>query len=699
MTTVLRTTGMMIVLVSAFAFGQLSGTKTVGAAGDYPTLAAAIAALNASGVNGATTFSLIDNSYSETGANLLIKVTTNAPTATNTVTFKPAIGISPVVTVTGCSSSAGSNLYCGFTDSCTSYLTIDGSNSVGGTSRDLTFTLNDATNGRTFFNIYGNCDFITIKNAKFLATAYYSTPSAGSPTMTLSVIGQSTGVADNLTIDNNQIADASVSALYGITVQGYSTGSVACTNVITKANLVTSQWRGIHYFWVASTGNTSEIFGNQVSTLAPNIGFNTWAIFLRTCGGTLNIYNNKFVTIKNNTNTSSSVLYGIQTSTAVAGGVVNIYNNFFGDFYCMTATGAGASILSFGDAGTYNVYHNTILVSPINNVATTVAAVKTSSTGNLTLKNNIIVNSYNIAAAYGIYWGSSGTLVSNYNNISIPTASGKVGNFSTTDAQTLAAWQSASSNDANSKSVAVTFASSTDLHLASGSIGDLNLAGVSGLGITTDIDGDSRYAAFPYMGADEVVASPLPVELTSFTGKSHTGIVELAWTTANEIDNYGFEIERREKQLSASAPWQRAGFIEGNGTSNAPKNYAFVDKNIATGTYSYRLKQIDRNGSFKYSSQIEIAVNGEATTYALSGNYPNPFNPNTIITFQLPHAVHVSLKVYDVLGKEVATLVNEVQNVGNHAVSFDASGLPSGVYMCTLQAGSFTETKKMILMK
>ena len=86
-------------------------------------------------------------------------------------------------------------------------------------------------------------------------------------------------------------------------------------------------------------------------------------------------------------------------------------------------------------------------------------------------------------------------------------------------------------------------------------------------------------------------------------------------------------------------------------------------------------------------------------TYALSGNYPNPFNPNTIITFKLPHAVHVSLKVYDVLGKEVATLVNEVRNVGNHAVSFDASGLPSGVYLCTLQAGSFTETKKMILMK
>jgi len=698
MTTVLRSAGVMIVLVSAIAFGQLSGTKTVGATGDYPTLAAAIADLNTNGVNGATTFSLIDNSYAETGASLIIKVTTNAPTATNTVTIKPAVGVSPVVTVTGCSSSTGSNLYCGFTDSCTSYITIDGSNAVSGTSRDLTFTLNDAANGRTFFNFYGNCDFITIKNTKIIATAYYASPSAGSPTTALNVLGQSSGVADNLTIENNQIGDASVNALYGITVQGYTTTPVACTNVSTKNNVINCQWRGIHYYYGASTGNTSEISGNQVSVLAPNTGFNTFGVFLRTCGGTINVAGNKFVTIKINTNTSSSVLYGIQTTTAASGLVVNIYNNFFGDFYCLTAVGAGAYALYLNDAATYNVYHNTISLSPVNNITTTIAGVRSLSSGNLTLKNNIIINGYNIATSYGIYWGSSGTLVSNYNDIVVP-GSGKVGNFSTADQATLSAWQSASSNDANSQSTAVTFVSGTDLHLSGGSIGDMNLKGVSGLGITTDIDADPRVASGPYMGADENVGSPLPVELTSFAGSVKNGSIELTWTTATETNNESFVVERSSLKDAGARSWVNVGTVQGAGTKYSPTRYIFTDKPSQMGSFAYRLKQIDRDGAVKYSSEIQIAAVSAVRAYALLGNYPNPFNPTTSITFELPTASHVLLSVYDLLGKEVGTLVNGVKESGRHVVSFDASVLPSGIYIYTIRAGGFVQTRKMLLMK
>ncbi|MFZ4619541.1 MAG: InlB B-repeat-containing protein [Bacteroidota bacterium] len=192
-------------------------------------------------------------------------------------------------------------------------------------------------------------------------------------------------------------------------------------------------------------------------------------------------------------------------------------------------------------------------------------------------------------------------------------------------------------------------------------------------------------------------SAPLPVELVSFTAALTNTMVELKWNTATEINNYGFAIERRVTGNSLLA-WTKIGFIEGAGTSNAPRSYSYVD-NAPNGTVAYRLKQIDRDGKFNYSGDVEVTVNNTPLVFGLSQNYPNPFNPSTTIAYQLPAAGHVMLKVYDMIGREVASLVNEVKNAGSYVVQFDASTYASGIYFSKLQSGDKMQIKKMMLLK
>ncbi len=188
---------------------------------------------------------------------------------------------------------------------------------------------------------------------------------------------------------------------------------------------------------------------------------------------------------------------------------------------------------------------------------------------------------------------------------------------------------------------------------------------------------------------------PVPVELTSFTGVQNGSTITLNWNTATELNNRGFDVERTEMNQNN---WQRVGFVQGNGTSTNPHAYTFADKNLNAGSYSYRLKQVDNDGSYKYINLSE-SFTIEPGDYSLSQNYPNPFNPTTVIKYSVPEKNQVTIKIYNVLGSQVATLVNEVKPAGNYEVSFNASELSSGVYYYTISAGKFTSTKKMILMK
>ena len=191
------------------------------------------------------------------------------------------------------------------------------------------------------------------------------------------------------------------------------------------------------------------------------------------------------------------------------------------------------------------------------------------------------------------------------------------------------------------------------------------------------------------------ISSTVPVELASFTSAvTSTGIV-LDWTTATETNNQGFDIERSTDGTTFS----NIGNVPGNGTSTEVHRYSFVDNSGFAGNAAYyRLKQIDFDGSFTYSSVINVLVNG-VKEFKLTQNYPNPFNPSTKIAYSVPVSGNVSMVIYDNLGEEVATLVNENKAAGTYNVEFDASSLPSGIYFYSLTSGNFTETKKMILLK
>ncbi|MDO8550213.1 MAG: T9SS type A sorting domain-containing protein, partial [Ignavibacteria bacterium] len=167
-----------------------------------------------------------------------------------------------------------------------------------------------------------------------------------------------------------------------------------------------------------------------------------------------------------------------------------------------------------------------------------------------------------------------------------------------------------------------------------------------------------------------------------------------SWTTATELNNSGFEIERKLENTN----WNKVTFVNGNGTTSSEKKYSYFDGNLTPGKYLYRLKQIDFDGSFEYSNIVE--VNFEAPSkFELSQNYPNPFNPSTTISFSLPKASHVSLKVYNALGQEIAVLVNGIKEAGNHKIDFNPSNLNSGIYFYKLEAGNITQVKKMTLIK
>ena len=186
----------------------------------------------------------------------------------------------------------------------------------------------------------------------------------------------------------------------------------------------------------------------------------------------------------------------------------------------------------------------------------------------------------------------------------------------------------------------------------------------------------------------------VPVELTSFTAKESNGSVILNWSTATETNNSGFEVQRKD----ITSDFAAIGFVPGYGTTTENKTYSFVDGNLASGNYTYRLKQIDFDGSFSFSDEVNVDVKNPAQ-FELSQNYPNPFNPSTTISFTIPQSSMVSLKVFNVLGQEMKTLVSQNLEAGQHSITFEASDLNSGIYFYKLEAGNFVDVRKMTLLK
>ncbi len=189
----------------------------------------------------------------------------------------------------------------------------------------------------------------------------------------------------------------------------------------------------------------------------------------------------------------------------------------------------------------------------------------------------------------------------------------------------------------------------------------------------------------------------VPVEMLTFTASITNSEIRLLWATASELNNRGFEIER---SVNSDNNFVTVGFVNGKGNSTEINYYSFTDYPQLSGINEiyYRLKQVDFDGTFNYSDIVNVNYDVPAE-FVLDQNYPNPFNPSTSISYFVPEESFVSIKVYDFLGREVITLVNETKPTGSYDINFNASNLPSGTYFCTMNAAGYVNTIKMLLIK
>ncbi len=350
--------------------------------------------------------------------------------------------------------------------------------------------------------------------------------------------------------------------------------------------------------------------------------------------------------------------------------------------------------------GTNSFFFNTVYIggAPTPNSNMSLAMYSTAE-NTRNYRNNIFVNarSNSLSLNYAIAINFGTTLTINSNDYYVSGAGGMLGNYVGADISDIAGWKTAVPQDAGSVITAPSFSGAGGSLAANYSLG-VALDGIAGTGVTTDYSGFARPAT-PTMGAIEKT-NPLPVELTAFTAAVERGSVLLRWTTATEVNNHGFETQRKVRNGSSTVEaWQTIGFVEGGGTRNAPQSYRFSDSKVF-GTVVYRLKQIDRDGTCEYSHEVEVTAAAAPAEFVLMQNYPNPFNPTTNIMFTVPADGHATLKIFNTIGQEVATLFNGEAVAGTyHQVHFNASGLASGVYFSRLEYNGKVQLKKLILQK
>ncbi|MGB2868682.1 MAG: T9SS type A sorting domain-containing protein [Bacteroidota bacterium] len=209
----------------------------------------------------------------------------------------------------------------------------------------------------------------------------------------------------------------------------------------------------------------------------------------------------------------------------------------------------------------------------------------------------------------------------------------------------------------------------------------------------TDTIGTNSAKSFSY-------SSTLPVQVRSFTANARTRSAELRWSTATEVDCYGFEIERRSMGRGEQGGWMKIGFVGGAGTSSTVREYSYHDANLAPGRYAYRIRQIDNNGMSQYCGNAEVEVGSVELKFTLESVYPNPFNPSTNIEFVLAESGPAALKVFNLLGQQVASLFNQSGEAGKlYRVRFDASQLPTGVYVARLEAEKMLAMRKLLYVR
>jgi hypothetical protein len=667
-----------------------AGTYSIGTAGDFSTIDSAFNKLSIDGIAGEVTLELIDDLYiapTDTSGFLLNGPIPGAGTNSR-VTIKPAANTN--VTIEGNGRAVLSFIN-------TSFVTLDGVSLLGPSTLTVRAILNTQFPFNDAIEFFDDSDNNIIQNT-ILIVEDYTVFSSGILFVSLSNSG---GAPDNNIIQNNHIKQST----FAIVITAFNSNVNAFNNII-RGNIVGSETSALISWGIQIEKNQNSVIENNIVQNVHNYNSN----FIIAIG--INSYWCTGCVTRSNVvhNVSSNITWG-SVGILLSGDTGNIgldnliYNNMI---YEIQSTSPTSNSRVTGIQVWYQnrpkIYYNSVYLSGTGtNFLGSAAFYIWNTTTNVEAKNNIFVNTRDESPrwASSIYdISSASNLTSDYNDLYYePNQYNALVRIGSTKYNNLADWQIASGQDDNSVSKEVFFVSSTDLHLTGSSDGDVDLTGTPIAGITTDIDGEDRRALYPYMGADESTI-PLPVELTSFTAVSQLGKVILNWSTATEINNLGFEIERKIISNETNSVWSLVGFREGYGTTTEPREYSYVDdlSKVSTNSLAYRLKQIDFDGSYEYSDEV-LVDNLAPSDYTLHQNYPNPFNPVTIINYSLPLKSQVELVIYNTLGEKVKQLVNEEKEAGSYTVQLEAKGLPSGIYFYKIRAGDFVETKKMILLR
>ncbi len=604
---------------------------------------------------------------------------------TNTITIRPASGNTGEII-----SYNSSNNIIILNDA--DYVTIDGRPGGVGTVPDMKIE-NLATSGT-------NANTIIMQNGatnnvlKFLHLVNYTQNTSGPRVV---VFGTTTSVPNSKNVVTNCKIEGGRSGV------GFAGTAGTPNDSCTVSNCEIFNW-GYAGIWILSGALNSFIDSNKIyQTAGVNNTIVSGIIMSTISGATYNVRKNWIYDLMT-TSTSTSSLRGIYAAGPAAGSIFNVENNMISN---TLDNGSGAQTITGieflgSNAYTLNLYYNTALIGGNHSGgtagATTSAGIRIGASAlTLNMKNNIAINSRtggNVNHIGFALTNTAGTLNINYNCYYATGTNGYAAYWGTTGYNNLIDYKTAATpNETNTKFKQVQFVSSTNLHLTGTSNGDTVLIGTPIAGITTDFDGQNRHVSYPYMGADEA-SIPLPVELVSFTALAQSNNVVLNWMTVTEKNNFGFNIERSTDKTN----WTFAGFVKGNGSTLENHFYSFTDKNLNTGKYFYRLVQIDFNGLSVISNTVEVNVS-LPIEFLLEQNYPNPFNPSTLISYNIPQSGLVTLKVFNVLGKEVATLVNEFKPAGKYEFEFNGKNLSNGIYFYKLEAGKNISIKKMILLK
>lgn len=632
-----------------------------------------------------------------------------------TVTFKPYTGTQPVITLnypTDLNSGPSGALVIGIPSKgnvawdslrTTKNIVIDGSNTVGGTSRDLTIQTSLTAQRNAFpMTIVGDVFDVVIKNTNIYYKAQ-GVSTSGNLFVSAVLLRSRNYLNVNWTphdilFENNHISanfDGVVQSAQGYGCYQSGTPNVLDYpyNITLKDNIIEGKRRGIALYRAGS----HDIIGNEIilnQNIAANISNEAiYAVDVDT-NSVINMDRNKISKVSSITNAAT---FGNTAISIETFGTYNIANTMIYGFELTAANPVAfvRGVKNSSASAVLNFAFNSIYMNNLADIGTGTVSYQGLyiSNGTNNLANNIVVSAEADFVSYCIYRDLAlGTLNSDYNDFyPVNTTNGNVGYFNTAATPILANWQSASGQDANSYSVDPLFVSSTDLHLAN--IGSpLMGKGIAIPSVTTDFDGELR-DSIPEIGADEFPGI-IPVELVSFNVALEQNKVVLNWQTATELNSSHFEVERK----SEGSDWNSIGRVKAAGNSTSKIDYRFVDANLIGNQLSYRLKLVDLDGSYTYSQEVEIN-SSLPTSFSLSQNYPNPFNPTTKINYTVPFDSKVTISIYSITGELVMDLVNDFVSAGSYSVDFNGSNLASGMYIYKMTAGNFTQTNKMMLMK